>query len=412
MSSVFIRSIVSSTERSTVDDGTEERKSWRATPYRRRDPASIAPRDFLFGTHFMRGYIGVTAGAGGVSKSMRVLIDAVSLTIGHDLLGRDRISGGRKRVWVLNLEDDRPELERRIEAICKRFSVDDDLAGLYVDSGRDRKLIVAKETQYGIEQDIPDLTSFEVEMQLRRIDVLIVDPFVESHEVKEGLNDSMKTVMGIWRALAHRTGTAIDLTHHIRKNGGAEATIDDVRGGSSMVQAARSVRLLSPMSVDDARSLGIDTKDRRRYVAMFPFGKANFAPPIDQRDWFHLESIALDNGSPTHPDGDRIGVPVPWSPPGPLAGLTIEDCRALRAIAAAQVDPGSTARVHPAAGGWFGRLVAAHLDIDLTATEGPKRIGRILDALMREKWLIEGQARDQKRELKPVFLPYPETMGC
>ncbi len=94
------------------------------------------------------------------------------------------------------------------------------------------------------------------------------------------------------------------------------------------------------------------------------------------------------------------------------AAITPADCVAIKTLAAAQADPGATARCHKSAAGWFGRLVADRLDIDLTDPQGTKEVERILAALVKHKWLREGIAKDTKRESKPVFLPgIDEALG-
>ena len=45
--------------------------------------------------------------------------------------------------------------------------------------------------------------------------------------------------------IADATNTAIDLAHHSRKTGGAEVTMEDGRGAVVLLNAARSVRVLS-----------------------------------------------------------------------------------------------------------------------------------------------------------------------
>jgi hypothetical protein len=380
-----------------------------ATAFEPFDPRRLPPRQLIMGNHYHRRNTCVTAGTGGVSKSLRVKVDAISMVLGRDLMGLDKVYGGRKRVWVMNLEDDRIEIQRRIAAICLRYDVDQaDLEGLFIDSGRERELLIAREDREGVLINQPVVDALKHELLANEIDVLIVDPFVESHTVSESLNDSLKIVMAQWRQIAHDCNIAVELVHHIRKNGGIEASVDDVRGASAMIGSARSVRLISAMSEKEAQAFGIEPKERRRYVSVNPHGKANFAPPSDVRDWYHLESIALNNGAEPYWDGDVIGVPVVWALPGPLSGMTIGDCAEIQALCAAQSDPGATARANKTAGGWFGKLVAQRLDIDILEPEGVKSVERILAALVKEKWLVEGFAKDSKREQKPVFLAVPQ----
>ncbi len=389
----------------TLNSGPEP---WRATPWEWIDPTTIAPRSLIMGGHFHRGHVSVTAGAPGVSKSMREIVDAVSLCIGRDLLGRDAVHGGAQRVWMLQLEDDRIEVAgRRVAAVCLRYDIrPSEIEGrLFIDSGRDRPLCIAKETRDGVAFDVVDVEALKHEVRRRKVDVLIVDPFVESHAVSESLNGQMASVMAQWRQIAYDCDIAVELVHHLRKNGGAEASVDDVRGAGAMIGSARSVRLMSSMTIDEAKSFGIERTERRRYVSVNPHGKANFSAPSDARDWFRLETIALGNGTATYPDGDRVGVPAPWTLPGPLAMIEVEDCIAIKNLAASQSQPGITARASRQSPGWFGHLVARHLGVDVSDVEAAKNVERILAALVKNKWLQGGTAQDAKRETKPVYLP-------
>jgi hypothetical protein len=59
------------------------------------------------------------------------------------------------------------------------------------------------------------------------------------------------------------------------------------------------------MSEKQAEHFGI-TENHRQYFRSFS-GKRNFAPHIDDSDWFHIESVRLNNGPPNFTaDGDSI----------------------------------------------------------------------------------------------------------
>jgi AAA domain len=78
------------------------------------DPGPIPPRQWLLANQFCCGFISsiVSAGAGGKS-SVRIL-QFISLALGRSLCGQHVFR--RCRVLLLSLEDDRDELQRRIEA--------------------------------------------------------------------------------------------------------------------------------------------------------------------------------------------------------------------------------------------------------------------------------------------------------
>ena len=91
----------------------------------------------------------------------------------------------RLRVWMWNLEDPRDELERRLCAICQRFGItSEDLGGqLFVDSGREQELCTATTQKGGAVLEESVIDRLIGELRSKRIDVLIVDPFISSHQV-------------------------------------------------------------------------------------------------------------------------------------------------------------------------------------------------------------------------------------
>ena len=86
-----------------------------------------------------------------------------------------------------------------------------------------------------------------------RIDVMTVDPFVSSHRVTENDNNAIETVAKTSAGIADETRSAIDLVHHTRKTGGRETVVEDGRGGSALLYAARSARVLNGMTEAEAK---------------------------------------------------------------------------------------------------------------------------------------------------------------
>jgi RecA-family ATPase len=58
----------------------------------------------------------------------------------------------------------------------------------------------------------------------KKLDVLIIDPFVATHDVYENDNKAIWKVVGCFDAVAERGKCAINLYHHTRKLGGEEAS--------------------------------------------------------------------------------------------------------------------------------------------------------------------------------------------
>jgi len=114
-----------------------------AIPAALPDPESIPPREWLYGTRYVRRFVSVLAAPGGVGKSALALGQAVALASGRPILG-ERVHH-RAPAWVLNLEDPLEELHRRLAALLRLHRLPDDaVAGrLFLHSGRERRVCIA-----------------------------------------------------------------------------------------------------------------------------------------------------------------------------------------------------------------------------------------------------------------------------
>ena len=99
------------------------------------DVKSIPKRDWIIPRLLLGRNISLILGPGGVAKSMLQLIAAVSVATGRDLLRLGPIR--RCNVLLVNNEDDRNELQRRVSAVVSQFDLDPaELQGsLYTISG-------------------------------------------------------------------------------------------------------------------------------------------------------------------------------------------------------------------------------------------------------------------------------------
>src|SRR5690606_20168468 len=109
----------------------------RPTQFHWRSPSEIEPREWLYGHHLIRKYVSATIAPGGVGKSTLTITDAVAIASGKALLGIKPHAA--MTVWLLNLEDPRDEMERRVVAACLHHGIEPaEIAGrLFLDSGRD-----------------------------------------------------------------------------------------------------------------------------------------------------------------------------------------------------------------------------------------------------------------------------------
>jgi hypothetical protein len=378
-------------------------------------PADIPPRQWLYGFHYMRRMVSMTAGAGGGGKSSMVMVEAVSMSIGRDLLrGKWMLPTGRLGVWVHNGEDPEDELQRRLAAICMHYGVDAEEVAerFYLTSGRDTRVIVAEEIDGQVVQ-IPGVREQLVQqMREQEISVLILDPFISTHAVNENSNPAMEKVMWEWRAVAEQANCAIELVHHFRKGNGNESTGDDVRGASAVAGACRSVRIASPMTKGEAEQYSVNPDERRRHFWL-QNPKANMRPPSDERVWRRLESVELGNATGIYEEGDKVGVVIDWSPPTAESAITPgQKAAVLRDMEQAAAKDPLANRIDPRSSLWAGRVLARHMEYDPDDAQAKNTLKRILESWVSDGTLKRGQARDHvKARYCPVFYVAESQQG-
>jgi hypothetical protein len=361
-----------------------------ATPFEWRAEQDIPRRMWLYGKHLLRRFVSVDVAAGGTGKSSVKIGEALAMASGRNLYGTE-VHDGPLSVWLYNLEDPAEESERRIHATAKWFSIKpDDLDGrLYVDSGRDQRCVIATETEYGARIASPVYEQLKAQLLEREIDVLIIDPFVSSHEVSENDNRAIDAVVKAWGRLADECNCSINLVHHVRKGNGQETNADSARGAKALVDAARSVQVFNRMSPDEAAMAGV-AEDQRGFYFRVQNDKANLAPP-DKASWYRMNNVALDNG-------DQVGVACPWKWPELFEGISTQHL-----IAAQKAIEQGDWRLDSRSPQWVGIPVGRVLDLD--PDQAGKRIGKIL-----RQWIENGALEvvekedDQRRPRKFVVV--------
>lgn len=301
------------------------------------DPASIRPRQWLYGTQLLRGFVTVLVAPGGTGKSTYAMVVAAALASGKRLLGEHIFA--QVNTAILNLEDPMEELDRRLAAITLRFKLErDELAGkLFLHSGEDRPVTMAALGDDGFTVVHPDEEALTAEILAHGIGLLEVDPFAESHTLEENSNPQMIQAAAAWRRIARATNCAIMLVHHVRK--GTVLDIDAARGAKGLTDSARVGLLLSSMGDSDAETLGITAEERWQYVRLDD-AKTNMAPKATKARWFKLEREDLGNGTDEYPSGDKVATMIPWEAPSLWAETTSADINAALDIIAKGPEPG------------------------------------------------------------------------
>lgn len=355
-----------------------------ATPFTWRDESLIPPRKWLYGRHLLRKFLSVDVAAGGVGKSSLKIGEALAMTTGRELYGKE-IGDGPLRVWLYNLEDPMEETERRLHATAKHFRITPGDIGdrLFVDSGRDQPCVIAEETPNGARIATPVVDEIIRELTERQIDVLILDPFVSSHAVSENDNRAMDMVAKQWARIADICDCSINLVHHVRKQNGAEATADSARGAKALVDAARSVLVYNRMTSDEAAAANIPP-EQSPFFFRTTNDKANLSP-AEKADWHRMNNVDLDNG-------DKVGVACPFQWPDLFDGVSMD-----KIIEVQQAIGAGKYRADSRSADWVGNIISTTLGMDPTEDGSRKRATKMIREWMKTGTLIEVEGIDAKR---------------
>lgn len=326
------------------------------------DPRTIPPRQWLYGTQLLRGFVTVLVAPGGTGKSTYAMVVAAALASGRALLGEHIFA--TVPTAILNLEDPMEELDRRLAAIMIRYHLTPaDLADrIFLHSGEDRAVTMAALGDDGFTVVHPDEEALTAEILAHGIGLLEVDPFAESHTLEENSNPQMIQAAAAWRRIARATNCAILLVHHVRK--GAVLDIDSARGAKGLTDSARVGLLLSSMGQDDAETLGIAAEERWQYVRLDD-AKTNMAPKATKARWFRLKREELHNGTEEYPHGDKVATMVAWEQPELWASTTPITLNDTLDIIAKGLEPGMLFSATQRGGGdrWAGRVLCRVLEI-------------------------------------------------
>lgn len=379
-----------------------QRNAVRNLPFSLEDHSQIPRREWLYKPAYIRGNVSVTAGAGARGKSTMIVAEALAMVSGKPLLGVQPPK--QLNVWYVNFEDDADELKRRFNAAATYFELTPADIGerLIVDSGQ---LVIAAADEKGrvkLNQDA--ITTIRRTIREKKIDVAIFDPFVSMHRVSENDNGAIDMVTKALKDL----GCAVMLVHHTRKPNGDAGGVDDARGASALVNAARYVRVLNPMAKDEAEKLGVDPEKRGFYFSAAD-GKTNLTPPAESRDWFKLESFELGNGGGFEIDGDNVGVVTRFAVAASQQGAElVRDLTQMDVVAAFRV--GGPWRERGTSDVWAGYKLAHQLRVGAESTDERKVLQKAIAKALREGWLETFEGEDSYRN-KRSFVRLAPLVG-
>ncbi len=281
---------------------TKETPTFQLYPASHYELVNIPPREWVLGSRLIAGYVTVTVAPGGTGKSMYSLLEALSIATGEPLCGA--IPHKQGKVLVYNTEDPRDEILRRLVGLCLYHNIDlSALDNVYIESGIEQPLVVAKEVRGQGVTFTKRAKEFEAICKSEQFVAITLDPFVRTHRINENDNSQMDTVVNYFSRIAMRTGAAVSLIHHTRKAASGDTVagnVDTARGASALVDAARIASTLTSMSLKEAEAMGIAQDQRFRHLRL-DNAKGNMAPPATAATWFTMSSQNLANG-------DSVGV--------------------------------------------------------------------------------------------------------
>lgn len=357
----------------------------KATPYIWKPPQDVPLRQFIYGKHLIRGYITTDVAPGGVGKSTQIITDALAMTTGRALLGDE--PSNKLRVWIWNGEDPREEIERRISAACGHYKISsDDIGGrLFVDSGREQEIVIVTEDRNKIVYASPIIESLKRTILENKIDVFIVDPFVTTHGVPENDNTKIAAVAKQWAQIADECNCAVQIVHHVRKGDGREITVEDMRGAGALSAAARCVRLLNPMSVDEETAANLKRGERFSYFRVSN-GKSNLTKRSEHSEWRELASFAMGNNKKPFEPQDHVGVVKRWE--WPSAESLVADLPNGSLAAIKERLRGGDYKEHKLSTAWAGLVVGEILGIDTSIKAEARRVESMIRA-----WIESGELK-------------------
>ena len=277
------------------------------------DISHVPARPWLAYGYVMRGVVSFMSGAGSSGKSSIVVQMTNAFAAGLPFGDFKPIAP--LRVGSYNCEDDKDEQRRRYtaalqawpqldKAILKNiFRVGPETIGtLYHEDPKTREVT-------------PTAAMAKLERLVReeQLDVLFVDPLLETHSSDENDNGSMRRVIAAFRSMAQRLNIGIVILTHERKGGGAAGDIDRMRGASSQKDASRIAITVTRMTAEEATKFGIDQDEKNSFIRL-DNGKSNYSP-LKPLGWYRLQGYQI-------PNGEYVAAATPWQPPSVMEAIT------------------------------------------------------------------------------------------
>lgn len=357
------------------------------TPFEWIEPNQIPARPWTYGTHLQRKTASATVAPGAVGKSSLVVVEALAIATGKPLL--DVSVPLPLSVWLINLEEPRDELQRRMAAAMIHHDIaSEDIDGRFFLDGRDCELCMASQTHGEIVINMPVRDGLIKRIKQNGIDHLTVDPFVKSHRVSENDNSAIDAVATEWARIADECNISIELVHHTRKGNGQTLSSEDGRGGSALLNAVRDGRVLNKASNEQKRNIGVDVASDRATYFTVTQDKPNYSTGSGA-DWHRTVGVELGNG-------DWVATVERYTPPDAFDGILVADTLGVQKAIDELEDPRENAQ----AANWVGYTVAKVLGLD--PEKDKTRIKQLIKV-----WIASGVLVSERRHDSTKGKEYP-----
>jgi RecA-family ATPase len=365
-----------------------DEQSW-PTPYNMFNALTLPRREWVYGYDYIKKYISVTASAGGIGKTSAIIVEAIAIATGKDLLGVSVKE--QTNVWIINLEDPISEMQMRTIAAMQHYNIKpEDIKGrLFMDGEDTMQITLAAESRDGLITNDDLLAHITRKVKENNIGVIILDPFVSAHLVNENNNGSIQAVVAMLRKLARDTNSSVQLVHHIRKGNGDDATIDSVRGAGSLIGAARAARVINRITPDDAMALGVDEHEALG-IFRVDDGKANLAPPSDKAVYRRMQSVEIANG-------EHIGVATEFKLPDLFDGVTADNARNVQKLVSEAEANQTPYKANVQAKQYVGHAVAEELKLDMDKPGDKAKVKAIVKQWMKTNVLKAAEMYDKRQ---------------
>jgi RecA-family ATPase len=240
------------------------------------------PIDFIY-PGFKARSAGVLFAQGGTGKSFLALELAIAVANNQaDIAGFQ--PKGEGQVLYVNAEDDEEELCNRLSWIGERIhpSLDEKIArnlqiepamGIFKDFGW-------RSTDGCVSEELMSLAEYA-----RGYRLIILDTLNRFHHLNENDNGQMSQFIGNLEFVVRLTGAAVLFMHHTNKtairNGDGDSQAA-ARGADAIISNVRHAAFLSKMTIDEAKSYGIDP-ERKDFFLRFGIAKQNSGLPLPDR---------------------------------------------------------------------------------------------------------------------------------